>query len=91
VFNWGRATLGTIPFVWLGARNSAPQGVLAGQAAGAVIRPRGDRRGAAHRRTGSRPSRAPAPERGRRVAPPIPPFSSGKAATALDWADPEEK
>jgi hypothetical protein len=24
------------------------------------------------------------------VAPPIPPFSSGKAATALDWADPDE-
>src|ERR1043165_9576189 len=37
VFNWGRATLGTIPFVWLGGTQFGPQGVLAGQAAGAVI------------------------------------------------------
>jgi len=33
----------------------------------------------------------PHPEDIPSVAPPIPPFSSGKAATALDWADPEEK
>ncbi len=35
-FNWGRATLGTIPFVAFGAQYGAV-GVLAGQAAGAVL------------------------------------------------------
>jgi len=33
----------------------------------------------------------PHPDEVASVAPPIPPFSSGKAATALDWADPDEK
>jgi Na+-driven multidrug efflux pump len=36
VFNWGRATLGTIPFVWIGERYG-PGGVLVGQAAGSVV------------------------------------------------------
>ena len=36
LFNWGRATLGTIPFVAIGAQYG-PVGVLAGQAAGAVV------------------------------------------------------
>jgi Na+-driven multidrug efflux pump len=35
-FNWGRATLGTIPFVMIGAWYG-PAGVLAGQAAGALV------------------------------------------------------
>lgn len=35
-FNWGRATLGTIPFVMMGAR-FGPLGVQAGQALGAVV------------------------------------------------------
>ena len=35
-FNWGRATLGTIPFVTLGLR-FGPAGVLFGQAAGGVV------------------------------------------------------
>lgn len=35
-FNWGRATLGTIPFVTLGLR-FGPAGVLVGQAAGGVV------------------------------------------------------
>ncbi len=35
-FNWLRATLGTIPFAWWGARYG-PIGVLAGQAIGAAI------------------------------------------------------
>ena len=35
-FNWGRATLGTIPLVWWGSR-WGPVGVLAGQALGGVI------------------------------------------------------
>ena len=37
VFNWGRATVGTVPFVWLGATQFGPEGVIAGQAAGAVV------------------------------------------------------
>jgi Na+-driven multidrug efflux pump len=36
VFDWGRATLGTIPFVAYGAR-FGPVGVLAGQAASSVV------------------------------------------------------
>ena len=35
-FNWGRATLGTYPFVTFGARDG-PLGVLLGQAAGSLI------------------------------------------------------
>lgn len=36
VFNWGRATLGTIPFVAYGAAYG-PRGVMIGQAAGSVV------------------------------------------------------
>ena len=36
LFNWGRATLGTIPFVLIGMRYG-PQGVLIGQALGGVV------------------------------------------------------
>jgi len=36
LFNWGRATLGTIPFVTYGAR-FGPAGLLIGQASGSVI------------------------------------------------------
>ncbi len=36
LFNWGRATLGTIPFVSYGAR-FGPAGILYGQAAGALL------------------------------------------------------
>lgn len=36
-FNWGRATLGTIPFVTIGAAYYGPKGVLIGQALGVVI------------------------------------------------------
>jgi hypothetical protein len=35
-FNWGRATLGTIPFAWWGS-HYGPVEVLAGQAAGAAL------------------------------------------------------
>lgn len=35
--NWGRHTLGTIPFVWGGAALFGAQGVLIGQAAGGVV------------------------------------------------------
>ncbi|MDB5571686.1 MAG: efflux family protein [Hyphomicrobiales bacterium] len=37
VFNWGRATLGTIPFVTLGARWGGPEGGLLGIVLGAAI------------------------------------------------------
>ena len=36
-FNWGRATLGTIPFVWLGDRLAGAEGVLLGQGLGGVL------------------------------------------------------
>jgi hypothetical protein len=36
VFNWGRASLGTIPFVAYGA-HFGPVGVLVGQASGSVV------------------------------------------------------
>ncbi|WP_249201702.1 MATE family efflux transporter [Acetobacter thailandicus] len=35
-FNWGRATLGTVPFVWAG-QHYGPGGVQLGQAAGVII------------------------------------------------------
>jgi putative MATE family efflux protein len=90
VFNWGRATVGTVPFVWFGATKFGPEGILAGQAAGAVafglasiiVALRVVDRLAAHHLKAERD--APV-----EVAPPVPPFSSDKAATALDWADPE--
>ena len=37
VFNWGRATLGTIPFVTLGAHRWGPEGGYAGVIAGAAL------------------------------------------------------
>jgi putative MATE family efflux protein len=36
-FNWGKATLGTIPFALMGAHLAGPEGVLAGIALGSVI------------------------------------------------------
>ena len=37
LFNWGKATLGTIPFVWAGSLWLGATGVLLGQAAGALL------------------------------------------------------
>jgi len=37
LFNWGRATLGTIPFATYGAMVAGPEGVLVGTAIGTVI------------------------------------------------------
>ncbi|MDB5641959.1 MAG: efflux family protein [Hyphomicrobiales bacterium] len=37
VFNWGRATLGTAPFVTLGAAQGGPEGGLLGMIAGAAL------------------------------------------------------
>jgi hypothetical protein len=36
LFNWARATIGTIPFVWIGARLGGAEGALAGFAIGAI-------------------------------------------------------
>jgi Na+-driven multidrug efflux pump len=36
-FNWGKATIGTIPFALYGATTAGPEGVLVGTAIGAVI------------------------------------------------------
>lgn len=36
-FNWGKATIGTIPFAILGARMGGPEGLLAGTAVGSVL------------------------------------------------------
>ncbi|WP_083921837.1 MATE family efflux transporter [Kiloniella laminariae] len=35
--NWGKATLGTVPFIWLGDYYAGAKGIIAGQAIGAVI------------------------------------------------------
>jgi Na+-driven multidrug efflux pump len=37
VFNWGRSTLGVIPFVWIGASYFGAKGVVAGWGLGAVV------------------------------------------------------
>jgi len=37
LLNWGRHTLGTIPFAWLGAKYMGAEGVLIGQYAGGAI------------------------------------------------------
>jgi len=37
IANWGRSTLGTIPFAWLGAHYLGAEGVLAGQALGGIV------------------------------------------------------
>lgn len=37
LFNWGRATAGTIPFAYLGAHWAGPEGAIAGFAIGAMV------------------------------------------------------
>jgi Na+-driven multidrug efflux pump len=36
-FNWGKATLGTIPFALVGAHYWGPEGIMAGTAIGSVL------------------------------------------------------
>ena len=90
LFNWGRATLGTVPFVWIGGRYFGAEGVIAGQALGGVVF------GIAavvvcYRAVGNLATRHGAETGGEPalVAQPIPPLSSDKAATAIDWTDAE--
>ena len=35
--NWGRATLGVVPFIWVGAHYYGAKGVLAGYGLGVVL------------------------------------------------------
>ncbi len=82
LFNWGRSTIGVVPFVWVGAQYWGATGAVAGWAAGAVIF------GVAAvlvafrvvRRIGDRP---PPPDSGLPAMPPAAnsPFSTGKAGT----------
>jgi Na+-driven multidrug efflux pump len=87
VFNWSRATLGTIPFVWIGARYFGADGVIAGQAAGSVVF------GLAsiivcYRVIGGVARRDPAAAvEMPLVAQPIAPFNSGKVATAIQFVE----
>ena len=37
VLNWGRVTLGVLPFIWWGAKHFGARGVLAGSGLGVVI------------------------------------------------------
>jgi MATE family, multidrug efflux pump len=84
VFNWGRATLGTFPFVWIGATQYGAAGVIAGQAAGGIVF------GTAAvivcyvvvNRLTARLQRESA-EAIVLTPPEMPPFTSGKAATAI--------
>jgi putative MATE family efflux protein len=81
VFNWGRSTLGVIPFAWIGATYFGAEGVLAGRGLGAVVF------GATSMivcfRVVGRLSRQPPPEAPVPAPPPSAqsPFSTGKAAT----------
>src|SRR6185295_16327706 len=91
VFNWGRATVGTVPFVWIGATQFGAAGVIAGQGAGGVAFAVGAvvvcfmviGKLAGH------PARAEPEEVA--TAAEVPPFSSEKAATAIEWGEPDEK
>ena len=91
VFNWGRATVGTVPFVWIGATQFGADGVIAGQALGAVVFGIGAVIVASDGRTARRTPDRPRTSKRSPTAAADPAFSSGKAATAIDWADPEER
>jgi Na+-driven multidrug efflux pump len=87
-FNWGRATLGTLPFVTLGAWLWRAEGVLYGQMAGALVF------GLAALLTAFRVVRRLGDDRDRAEQPdwnaPAPTPSSGKAALATVVASPAQ-
>jgi putative MATE family efflux protein len=91
LFNWGRATLGTIPFVAIGAAYFGAEGVLGGQAAGGVVF--GIVAVMVSYRVVRRMEQAeqlqPA-ERPALTAPPIPPFSD-EVAAAIDLVESTDK
>ncbi|MBK8456009.1 MAG: polysaccharide biosynthesis C-terminal domain-containing protein [Phyllobacteriaceae bacterium] len=80
LFNWGRSTLGTIPFVWAGGMIAGAEGVLAGWGLGAVVFGVGAIVVALRKID----SVAGGPPDGKPAAPPTAhsPFTSGKGATA---------
>jgi putative MATE family efflux protein len=87
VFNWGKALLGTIPFIWIGAALAGATGVLAGQAIGSVIF--GLLAAAAVRRIITRCEHDDSPDSGDDQGPKtpvwrmaIPAFATGKGAIA---------
>jgi Na+-driven multidrug efflux pump len=83
LFNWGRSTLGVIPFVWIGAHYYGAKGVVAGWGLGAIVF------GIVSLVVAFRVVRNigvnPPPEFDPNAPPPPPaaqsPFSTGKAAT----------
>ena len=81
LFNWGRSTLGIIPFVWAGAQLYGAKGVIAGWGLGAIVF------GVAAAIVAFRVVRTIGddPPAGPGAPPPPPaansPFSTGKAAT----------
>ena len=84
IFNWGRSTLGIIPFVWIGSHYYGALGALAGYGLGAVFF------GIASavtclriiRRIAEKPPTEPPPPAGIQVSPAAnSPFTSGKGAT----------
>ena len=83
VFNWGRSTLGTIPFCWLGSKLYGAEGVLGGFGAGGVFF--GAVAAIACLRVIDRIASQPTPEvvqEGIQVPPAAnSPFTSGKGAT----------
>jgi len=81
LFNWGRAIVGTIPFVWIGARLAGAEGVIAGWAIGGVLFGIAAA-AAAFRVTARLPAgecRPPAPPSEQIQAPAVSPLSSGKS------------
>ncbi|RTL92831.1 MATE family efflux transporter [Ancylobacter aquaticus] len=86
LFNWGRATLGTIPFVWLGGRWYGVEGVIAGQALGSVafgVAALISAFAVVRRLHAGTPPPAPATAL---AGPELPPFSRGEDAPAIETA-----
>ncbi len=83
VFNWGRSTLGVIPFCWIGSKLYGAEGVLGGYGLGAVFF--GTAAAIVCLRVIDRIAAQPAPEdaqEGIQVPPTAnSPFTSGKGAT----------
>lgn len=81
MFNWGRSTLGVIPFVWLGAQYYGANGVMGGWALGAVAF--GIAAALTAMRVVTRLDRKPNDDGDLPSPPPSAnsPFSTGKAAT----------
>ncbi|MCS0502315.1 MATE family efflux transporter [Ancylobacter mangrovi] len=83
-FNWARATIGTIPLVWLGGHWFGAEGVIGGQAIGSVAF------GVAalicaFSLVARLQSQARPPERGTPLAgAELPPFSRGEGASAIE-------